>query len=244
MISSTEAIAALGLGLAGAGHCLGMCGGIAAAINLGGKSSAGTTVAYHGGRLVSYAALGALLGALAGSINLAQWTMGLRYLAGFLLIAMGLSIAGWWRGISILERAGAVLWKPVQAFSSRFLPVRHWYQGFFLGSCWGLMPCGLIYSALAWSATAQDAMRSGTLMLLFGIGTLPAMLATSFSAAGAQALLRKRGLKLFIALFLIVSGAWSLYLTVAHGGHLNRSIETGAASMEMAPASPGGHSQH
>ena len=89
MIASTEVLAALGIGLAGAGHCLGMCGGIAAAINLGGQSKASTTLAYHGGRLLSYAALGALLGALAGSINLAQWTMGLRYLAGFLLIAMG-----------------------------------------------------------------------------------------------------------------------------------------------------------
>jgi sulfite exporter TauE/SafE len=61
------------------------------------------------------------------------------------------------------------------------------------------MPCGLIYSALAWSATTQDALRSGTLMFAFGVGTLPAMLATSFGAAGVQALLRRRGLKLLIA---------------------------------------------
>ncbi|WP_439106338.1 sulfite exporter TauE/SafE family protein [Congregibacter sp.] len=221
---NADLAAAFGIGLAGAGHCLGMCGGIAAAINLGGNRGTLTTVAYHTGRLSSYAALGALLGALAGSINLAQWTMVLRYLAALLLIGMGLSIADWWRGMSVLESVGAKLWKPLQRLSSRLLPVRHWFQGYLLGLCWGLMPCGLIYSALAWSATAQDAARSGLLMLAFGAGTLPAMLSTSFGAAKAQSLLRRRGLKLLIAIFLILSGIWSLLMTWNHGSHLNRPI--------------------
>ncbi|MFT4769517.1 MAG: sulfite exporter TauE/SafE [Glaciecola sp.] len=233
---STDILAAAGIGLAGAGHCLGMCGGIAAAINLGGNRGALTTVAYHTGRLSSYAALGALLGALAGSINIAQWTIVLRYLAALLLIGMGLSIADWWRGMSILERLGSKLWRPVQKLSSRLLPVRHWFQGYLLGLCWGLMPCGLIYSALAWSATAQDAARSGLLMLAFGAGTLPAMLSTSFGAAHVQALLRRRGLKILIAVFLIASGAWSLMMTWNHGAHLNRPIETDSPSTHQSHA--------
>lgn len=224
MIGGTDALAALGIGLAGAGHCLGMCGGIAAALNLGGNRGTATTLAYHGGRLTSYAALGALLGAAAGAINLAHWTMVLRYVAALLLIAMGLSIADWWRGISVLERAGAKLWKPVQSLLSPLLPARHWRQGFLLGLGWGLMPCGLIYSALAWSATSQSAVDGALLMALFGAGTLPAMLTTSFGAVGVQALLRRRGLKLLIALFLIASGIWSLAMTWQHGGHLNRPI--------------------
>jgi sulfite exporter TauE/SafE len=228
MMADTGILAAFGIGLAGAGHCLGMCGGIAAAINLGGNGGRATTLAYHGGRLCSYAALGALLGGLAGSINLAQWTMFLRYLAALLLIAMGLSIADWWRGISVLERVGAQVWAPVQKLSSRLLPVRHWSQGYLLGLCWGLMPCGLIYSALAWSATTQDALRSGALMFAFGVGTLPAMLATSFGAAGAQSLLRRRGLKLVIAVFLIASGIWAFAMTWSHGSHLDRDIEADA----------------
>ena len=72
---------ALGLGLAGAGHCLGMCGGIAAALNLGGPRSTAVTLAYHGGRISSYTLLGGLLGLAAGSIDISAWTMGLRYLA-------------------------------------------------------------------------------------------------------------------------------------------------------------------
>ncbi len=234
MITATDAVAALGIGLAGAGHCLGMCGGIAAALSLGQGAGPRMTLAYHGGRLLSYTALGGLLGFLAGSINLAAWTLGLRYLAGLLLVAMGLAIADWWRGISILERAGARLWTPVQRLSSRLLPLRSPAQALTLGLCWGLMPCGLIYSALAWTATRQDALESAALMALFGAGTLPAMLATSFGAAGVQALLRRRGLKVLIALLLIGSGAWSLYLTASHGGHL----------LQRAPGAGGGAPMH
>lgn len=242
MISTAEALSALSIGLAGAGHCLGMCGGIASAISLGGVTGRSTTIAYHAGRLLSYAALGALLAALAGSINLAQWTLSLRYIAGVLLIAMGLSIADWWRGISVLEKLGAKLWAPVQKASSGLFPIRHWSRGLLLGLCWGLMPCGLIYSALAWAATSQSALKGAGLMLIFGIGTLPAMLAVSLGAGGLQSLLRRRGLKLLIALLLICAGCWTLYITYSHGAHLNRPIPIGP---EM-PASGHsmGHSSH
>lgn len=213
-------LAAFGIGLAGAGHCLGMCGGIAAAVGLGGRSGPATTLAYHAGRISSYTLLGALLGLLAGSIPLAAWTLGLRYLAGVLLIAMGLYIADWWRGLVVLERAGAHLWRPVQRLSRRWLPVRHPGGAFALGLGWGLMPCGLIYSALAWALTAGDALTSGALMFAFGLGTLPAMLTTSVAAGRLDRLLRARGFRLLMALFMIAAGAWSLYMTAAHGGHL------------------------
>jgi sulfite exporter TauE/SafE len=207
------------LGLAGAGHCLGMCGGIAAALNLGGQRSAAVTLAYHSGRISSYTLLGGLLGLAAGSLDIAAWTIGLRYLAGLMLIGMGLYIADWWRGMLVLEKLGAHLWQPVQKMSSRWLPVRRWPQAFSLGLCWGLMPCGLIYSSLAWAATAQNAAVSASMMLVFGLGTLPAMLATSLGADRLQAFLRQRGLKLLIAVLLVLSGLWTLYLTAAHGSH-------------------------
>ena len=229
MIEPTLAASAFMLGLSGAGHCLGMCGGIAAALNLGGHRSPAVTLSYHCGRIASYTLLGALLGFAAGSINIAAWTIALRYLAGFLLIGMGLYIADWWRGMVFLERLGARLWQPVQKLSSRLLPLRRWPEAFALGLCWGLMPCGLIYSALAWSATAQHAGASATMMLLFGLGTLPAMLATSLGADRLQAFLRQRGLKLLIAVLLITSGIWTLYLVSAHGHHLQHA-EHGSSS--------------
>ena len=215
-------LSAFALGLAGAGHCLGMCGGIAAALNLGGQRTLPVTLSYHSGRLLSYTLLGGMLGFIAGSIDLVAWTIGLRYLAGFLLIGMGLYVADWWRGMQLLEKAGARLWQPVQRFSSRLLPIRNPLQGLALGLCWGLMPCGLIYSALAWSATAQNPIYSATLMLCFGLGTLPAMLAVGLGADKLQGFLRRRGLKLFIAVMLIASGAWTLHQVTAHSEHLQQ----------------------
>ncbi len=228
MIDATQAGSAFLLGLSGAGHCLGMCGGIAAALNLGGTRSTAITVAYHCGRIASYTTLGALLGLAAGSIDISAWTVVLRYLAGALLIGMGLYVAGWWRGMALLERAGATLWLPVQRISSGWIPLRRWPQGFALGLCWGLMPCGLIYSSLAWAATAQNATTSALMMLLFGLGTLPAMLSTSFGAARLQALLRRRGLKIVIALLLIGSGLWTLYATASHTGHHGHAAHSAA----------------
>ncbi len=70
MIDATQAGTAFILGLSGAGHCLGMCGGIAAALNLGGARSSAITVAYHTGRITSYTLLGALLGLAAASIDI------------------------------------------------------------------------------------------------------------------------------------------------------------------------------
>ncbi len=225
-MNETTLLSALALGLAGAGHCLGMCGGIASALSLGGNRSLSVTLAYHAGRIGSYTLLGGLLGAAAGSVDIGAWTVGLRYLAGLLLVGMGLYIADWWRGMALLERAGARLWQPVQRFASRWLPVRHWPQALALGLCWGLMPCGLIYSSLAWAATAADPGRSALLMFLFGLGTLPAMLATSLGAQQLQGFLRRRGLKVVIALLLIAAGAWTLYITALHGAH------TGAATTD------------
>lgn len=224
-------LSAFALGLAGSGHCLGMCGGIAAALNLGGPRSIPVTLSYHSGRILSYTMLGGLLGLIAGSINLVAWTIALRYLAGFLLIGMGLYVANWWTGMQVLEKAGARLWQPVQRFSSRFLPIRNPLQGLALGLCWGLMPCGLIYSSLAWSATAQSAAASATLMFCFGLGTLPAMLATSLGADKLQGFLRKKGLKQLIAILLIASGVWTLYLVSAHGSHLQHK-SPGAQPMD------------
>lgn len=215
---------ALLLGLSGAGHCLGMCGGIASALSLGG-GGAQVTVSYHLGRIISYTALGGALGLAAGAIDIAQWTIALRYLAGMLLIAMGLYMADWWRGMLALERAGAHLWQPIQRLTNRWLPVRHWPQAFAVGMTWGLMPCGLIYSALAWSATAQQGLQSALLMLLFGIGTLPAMLGASLGAGRLRQFLATRGFRAVVALCLIAAGAWTLYITAAHSDHLLQRAE-------------------
>ena len=77
-------------------------------------------------------------------------------------------------------------------------------------------------------------------MFCFGLGTLPAMLAVSLGADKLQGFLRKRGLKLFIAILLIGSGLWTLYLVAAHGEHLQHRVP-GANSSESMEHSHRGH---
>ncbi len=224
----TQAATALMLGLAGAGHCAGMCGGIAAALNLAGRTTASVTLAYHGGRIASYTLLGALAGLAAGAVDSAAWAAGLRYVAGALLVGMGLYIADWWRGMALLERAGETLWAPVKALSSGLLPPRSWGQGIALGLTWGLLPCGLIYSSLAWAATAADPAASALRMLLFGVGTLPAMLAVSLGAARLQDILRRRGLRATIGALLVLAGLWTAYAAFDHSRHAHHARQTPA----------------
>lgn len=214
-------IAAVTLGLAGAGHCLGMCGGIAVAFRAHPKNLFGMSLSYHTGRLLSYTLLGALLGSATGAIKLAAWTVALRLLAGFLLIAMGLHTLELWMGIRRLEALGGRVWHVVSPLASRFMPPKQLHHSALLGMLWGLMPCGLIYSALAWSAVAGgDSTSSGALMLAFGLGTLPAMLGTTLLGVRIQQFLSRRWVRNTLGCLLILTGIWSTWLTLSHFNHL------------------------
>lgn len=209
------------LGLAGAGHCLGMCGGIAIAMRVSPSSSAWMPASYHVGRLLSYGLLGALLGTAAGAIELAAWTVFLRFAAGFLLIAMGLHTLKLWFGINQLEKLGGYVWHRLAPLAQGFMPPKRPEQGLLLGALWGFMPCGLIYSALTWSAaTGANGVDSGLLMMAFGAGTLPAMLGATLLGQRASAFLGKPIVRQTLGTVLVLAGLWTLWLTYSHLHHL------------------------
>jgi sulfite exporter TauE/SafE len=177
--------AAIIVGLLGSSHCLGMCGGIVAALNMGiaGDLAARPAsllvyqLAYNFGRICSYL----LVGLAAGSVGAGLARFGISPAAGKLLaagfmVALGLYLANWWRGLSLLERLGARLWRHVQPLAQRLFPIDNPLQAFFLGTLWGWLPCGLVYAVVAWSLTTADPVDAALLMLGFGLGTLPAML--------------------------------------------------------------------
>lgn len=228
-MTSTDLGAAVLLGLAGSGHCLGMCGGIAIALRPDPNAHRLLPFAYHLGRVLSYTLLGAVIGSVAGAIQLAAWTISLRFLAGALLVGMGLHVLNIWRGIDRLERIGGLLWRHVAPLTQTLIPPRNLGQGLLLGGLWGFMPCGLIYSALGWSAaTGGSALESGLLMLLFGLGTVPSMLGTTLAGQKAERFLRDRRLKIFIGISLLLAGTWTLIHTATHydmmlaGGRMGR----------------------
>ena len=207
----------------GSSHCLVMCGGIGAALGMGVDPARRyrMLVLFQLGRVTTYAALGAGLGALVGGVAGLndQVLPALHALSGLLLVAMGLYVANWWAGLTWLERAGGVLWRRLEPAARRRLPVSGAADALSVGLLWGFLPCGLIYTALAWTATAAHWAESALLMGVFGLGTAPAMLATGIAAQRLTALLKKRGLRAVAGLLLIAAGAWTSWIAMQHPGH-------------------------
>ncbi|WP_293267579.1 sulfite exporter TauE/SafE family protein [Neptunomonas sp.] len=211
MIESLSISTAILLGLLGSAHCLGMCGGIAATIALGQqKNRIPNLIGYNFGRLLSYAVAGALVGSIGVMVKDSSLAIMLRTIAGLLLIAMGLYVAQWWKGLTHVERLGSKLWTFISPAASKLLPVKNIKQALLLGFFWGWLPCGLVYSTLIWSATANDPVKSASLMFAFGIGTLPAMLSTGMLAKQMQALLSNRNVQHIAGLMIIIFGFYTI----------------------------------
>jgi len=187
-------LAALVIGIAGGGHCIGMCGGISAALSLGvpkGRKAIAYSLAFNLGRIISYAAIGALVGLGAQVLQLNQYLNASLWLAGLMLVLMGLSIGQWWQGVKRVEHLGKFIWRGLQPLTKPLMPIKSVPQALALGGLWGWLPCGLVYSSLIWASSANDWQSSSLLMLAFGIGTLPANLATGLLAQQLKTLLKK-----------------------------------------------------
>lgn len=231
MTSSADWAAALMLGLLGSSHCIAMCGGIASALSVGMEDPAQRwqrLLAFHAGRVLSYSAIGLLLGGALAALSqqLQLLTLLLRLTAGLLLIAMGLYIANWWRGLTRLEQLGAPLWNRLQPLVSKLLPVTSVGRALCLGGLWGWLPCGLVYSTLGWAVSADGAAAAAGRMFFFGLGTLPAMLTLSLAADRGNRWLQHQGTRRIAGTLLIVYGAWTLANPVMHhwqDGHLAHS---------------------
>ena len=222
--------AALAIGFLGSSHCIGMCGGISGALGLavpGQKTAWPRLIGYSTGRVASYTLMGFLVGSLGAYLasDIASGLAPLRILAGLMLIAMALYLADWWRGLVWLERGGARLWRLVQPLSRSLLPVQSTPQALALGALWGWLPCGLVYSALAFALAQGSSQQAALAMLAFGLGTVPAVLATGAAAARLRTLVQKPGVRLAMASLVLLFGIWTLWGAVGHGNHSAHSSD-------------------
>ncbi|EKO3865705.1 sulfite exporter TauE/SafE family protein [Vibrio harveyi] len=213
---SPDFIGAFMIGLVGAGHCMGMCGGIASLLSMGApnnKPSSSIPLFYNVGRLASYALIGAIVGgAVSGLSELSGLTQSLgwlRFVAALFMILVALYIAKWWQGLLVIEKAGQHIWKFISPAGKRLLPLKHPMYAFPFGFIWGWLPCGLVYSALTWSAVSGDALNGGLIMLSFGLGTLPSMLAIGYGASHFQKLQKLLIFRNISALILISYGMYT-----------------------------------
>lgn len=183
------------------------------------------------GRISSYALAGFALGAVSFSVqqrfpDMFSW---MRLLSGVLLVLLALFIGRWWAGVSVVEKFANALWQPLVSSFNSVSQRKSLGAIFVLGSVWGWIPCGAVYTTLAWAALAADPVKSGLLMFSFGLGTVPALLIAGYSVGALQDFMRKPLLRTFFASALLAYGLWILmssYSAIAADGshtHMHES---------------------
>ena len=220
MLTDISLLSAFLVGLLGGVHCVGMCGGIVAALSLGLPADDRVTrwryqLSYNTGRIASYSLAGALFGGIGWLAShwsgVHQLQLGLQLLAALFMIALGLYLGGWWNGLTRIERLGGVIWTRLEPLGRRFLPVRSTGQALVLGAIWGWLPCGLVYSVLVWAISAGSPGQGAALLLSFGLGTLPNLLLIGAAADRLATRVRDPRTRRLAGILVAGFGLYALY---------------------------------
>lgn len=170
-------ISALLLGMVSSWHCAGMCGPIALALPKSSSVAAllGSRILFNFGRIFTYVVMGALFGILGKGFILGGLQQTVAIISGAFILAMALFSFSPDSLLALMPWT-AKMQKIVLKYASYFLRKPQWYNLLFMGILNGLLPCGMVYIALA-GAVNTGALYSGIwFMLWFGLGTLPMML--------------------------------------------------------------------
>ncbi len=219
-------ITAFTIGLMGGVHCVGMCGGIVGALSFAIKQNKNAKktslltllLSYNCGRLFSYSMAGGVMGSVGWL--LARWTdihniqLLMQLIAGIFMLLMGLYISGWWMGLVRLEKIGGIIWQYIQPVAQKILPVNNPLQAMALGLLWGWLPCGLVYSVLVWAVSAGSFQHGALLMLSFGLGTLPNLLAMGLFANQLKLFVQKQAVRYMAGAIVMMFAVWNIVLAV------------------------------
>lgn len=174
--------AGLTIGILGSFHCIGMCGPLALSLPVNDKSSFIkflATFVYNAGRVITYALLGLLFGLIGHSIALFGFQQLLSILIGFLILlflCFGNRFSTGRINIPFFNRLVTLLRK----YLGELYRNRNFSSVFLIGLLNGLLPCGLVYMAIAGALATGELISSIIFMAAFGLGTLPVMWAIAF----------------------------------------------------------------
>jgi len=239
------------VGLLGSGHCFGMCGGLAAGLgslpvssetNTETKPRPMSAFLFNFGRIISYALLGLIsawiLASLGNTLNIPKWSMILRLVTALIIFLIGVQFLFNWQTLGGIERLGAKVWKLILPVAVKASSLPGGTGRFLLGLCWGLLPCGLVYSVILTAAAAGSPISGAAVMLAFGIGTLPSMLGMSLAAPALASLLNDKWTKKLMGAALIMLAVLSVSLMVVKmqspGGHEHHaSTQSSAGNISL-----------
>jgi uncharacterized protein len=205
------------VGLLSGVHCLGMCGSIVGVFTAQVPKGAARWpfhLAYSSGRIASYAIAGALVGAVGQAGLLMRDAVPVQHLlfalSSLMLVLLGLYLAGVWGAVRQLERLGGSLWKRLQPYTTRLLPVNTVPRALGLGVLWGWLPCGLVYSVLLTALAGGSALRGALIMLAFGLGTLPNLMAIGLFWESVRSWVQSPRVRLVAGLLVALFGVYGL----------------------------------
>ncbi|SEK75041.1 hypothetical protein SAMN05421740_102590 [Parapedobacter koreensis] len=197
------------MGVFGSLHCVAMCGPLVLALPSGHQSRWMTlvnAVVYQVGRVAVYGMLGLLAGFIGNAVETKGWQQGISVVTGLLLMSVGL-LSIWRRRFRGVVRAQQIWVKPVAKWIGYWLYRPGGY--FMVGALNGLLPCGMVYMALVAALSADSAYGGGLFMLLFGLGTWPAMLLVSAMGNVAKRYIRFN-LAFWLPVICLLMGGWFL----------------------------------
>ncbi|MBU8716145.1 MULTISPECIES: sulfite exporter TauE/SafE family protein [Brevibacillus] len=208
-------------GLLSAPHCIGMCGGIMSTMTLQSKASlAQTILAYNAGRIVTYMAVGAFMGFVGSFVNAAGVVVGLQGIAN---IAGGLLIILW-----VVKKVALPLdkYSPLKLpAAQKLLQLQKERQGtvpvLASGLLLGFLPCGLTYTMHMKAAATGSVLQGMTTLGVFGLGTLPALVAIALFSLVLSKAFRSKVMVMGNALALCIG-----ILSVLRGMAINGWIPT------------------
>jgi sulfite exporter TauE/SafE len=165
---------ALLMGFAGSLHCVGMCGPLLIAVQ-GRAPTWHARLLYHAGRILIYTTIGSIAGMMGGALRLGMAQETISIAAGILMLGMALMPAAMHSSLPGLRHAGA-LFARIQRTTRPLWQKKTAGGQFMLGMLNGILPCGFVYAGLAGALSAGSSAGGATWMLLFGMGTMPALL--------------------------------------------------------------------
>lgn len=222
-------IAAFFMGFFGSPHCLGMCGGLVAAFSLSMKDVSpakrrALIATYHFGRLTSYAILGLAAGLIGTTVlePLMKGNSTPRILLGLVLVFVGVTMLGA-PFLSKLERLGMRFWQYLSPIRQKVFPLNTFPRALAAGLLWGYLPCGLVYGALLIAVVAHDPLSGAALMFVFGLGTVPMLVATHETVGWLRNQIGRLRLRQLNGAIMVLSGLAVVFIPIAmksmHGNH-------------------------
>jgi len=206
-------------GLLGSGHCIGMCGGLVAALSLSETGKQGGIffqLLYNTGRITTYSGIGWLVGwlgsAFAYANTLAGLTRALLIGSDIFVIVLGLGSAGLFTFLKVnvmqLEFPGPV--KRLTGLVAKLKKLPPALAALPLGLIMGFLPCGFLYAMIIAAGQSAEPTNGALMMLSFGLGTLPALFL--FGSTAHWLTVKKRSLMLrWAGIMVALMGAYNLY---------------------------------